>query len=186
MLVIMFIGGVVLLLLAGAAWGAWGIYDAWKLTGNGLKATAVVTRLDPYSTKHGIRHHPIVTFTTNKNIEVKIMLTEHCKAEMGHKVELLYDPDQPDKRFRVNTPASLWYAPALLIVITLVIAYPFWRELRKMLIAGQLIKDTRPAKVVKKSSLPPIAELNRRGTLPDSAKIPEKGQNAIKYGQKKL
>ncbi len=185
MLVIMFIGGLVLLLLGGALWGVWDLYDSWDLSKNGLKTTAVVTKLDPYSTKRGTRYHPIVTFSTNKNTEIKVMLATHCKAEKGYKVEILYDPEKPDKRFKVNTPQSLWYSTILFIVVLSGVAYPFWRELRKMLIAGQLIKDPRvSAKPRTKSSQPSIAELNRQAVLPEVATRQSRDPRNVKQGQK--
>jgi hypothetical protein len=65
-----------------------------------------------------------------------------------------------------------------------VIAFPFGLELRKMLIAAQLIKDPRTAKTFKNSSQPSIAELNRRAALSDNAKTKTKGQNYGKTGPK--
>jgi len=167
MLVIMFIGGCVSLMLAGTAWGLWGIYDGWQLTKTGIKTMAEVTDLSSYSTKNGIRHNPIITFSTADNKKHQVKLTEGCPAQKGLKIEVIYHAGSPESSVRVNSVQALFINPLILMVVTFAVATPFLIELRKMLIAGGLLRDPRPARPPQRSSgarKPSIAELNR--TMP--------------------
>ncbi len=167
MLVIMFIGGFITMMLACTAWGLWGIYDGWQLSRNGIKTTAEVTDISSYSTKKGTRHNPIITFTTADNKKHKVTLTEGCPAQKGLKIEIVYHAHNPEGSVRVNSARALFISPLMLAIISLVIATPFLIELRKMLIAGGLIKDPREVRPSQRSSgarQPRIAELNR--TMP--------------------
>lgn len=167
MLVIMFIGGCVSLMLAGTAWGLWGVYDGWQLTKTGIKTMAEVTDLSSYSTKNGVRHNPIITFTTADNKKHQVKLTEGCPAQKGLKIEVVYHAGNPEGSVRVNSTGALFIIPLTLVIVTIVVATPFLIELRKMLIAGGLLKDPRPTRQPQRPSgarKPSIAELNR--TMP--------------------
>ena len=167
MLVIMFIGGCVSLMLAGTAWGLWGIYDGWQLARSGIKTTAEVTDLSSYSTKNGVRHNPIITFTTADNKKHQVKLTEGCPAQKGLKIEVVYHAGNPEGSVRVNSAQALFINPLILIAVSLVVATPFLIELRKMMIAGGLLKDPRQTRQPQRPSgvrKPSIAELNR--TMP--------------------
>lgn len=170
MLVIMFIGGCVSLMLAATAWGLWGIYDGWLLARSGIKTTAEVTDISSYSTKNGVRHNPIITFISADNKKCKVTLTEGCPAQKGLKIEVVYHARNPEGSVRVNSARTLFISPLMLAMISFAVATPFLIELRKMLIAGGLLKDPRPARPARppqRSSgarKPSIAELNR--TMP--------------------
>lgn len=175
MLVIMFIGGCVSLMLAATAWGLWGIYDGWQLTKSGIKTMAEVTDISSYSTKNGVRHNPIITFISADNKKHKVTLTEGCPAQKGLKIEIVYHARNPEDSVRVNSARALFISPLLLAVIAFAVATPFLIELRKMLIAGGLLKDPRgsgPPRTSSGTRKPSIAELNR--------KIPADSQNQLK------
>ncbi|HNW12943.1 MAG TPA: hypothetical protein PKI71_16400 [Candidatus Rifleibacterium sp.] len=165
MLVIMFIGGCVSLMLAGTAWGLWGIYDGWQLTKTGIKTMAEVTDLSSYSTKNGVRHNPIITFTSADNKKHQVTLTEGCPAQKGLKIEVIYHAGSPEGSVRVNSVQALFINPLILIIVTFAVATPFLIELRKMLIAGGLLADPRlnaPQPKYSRSNQPSIAALNRQ------------------------
>lgn len=164
MLVIMFAGGFVCLLLAGTAWGLWEIYDGWQLAKTGIKTMAEVTDLSAYSTKNGVRHTPIITFTAADNKNYRVAISEGCPAQKGLKIEVIYHAGSPEGSVKVNSAQALFINPLILIVVTLAVATPFLIELRKMLIAGGLLKDprlNRPQPKYSRSNQPSIAELNR-------------------------
>lgn len=175
MLVIMFIGGCVSLMLAATAWGLWGIYDGWQLTRSGVKTTAEVTDISSYSTKNGVRHNPIITFTAADNKKYQVKLTEGCPAQKGLRIEVVYHARNPEGSVRVNSARTLFISPLMLAIISFAIATPFLIELRKMLIAGGLLRDPRPARQPQQSPgarKPSIAELNRT--------MPVQSQNQLK------
>ncbi len=164
MLIIMFIGGCVFLMLACTAWGFWEIYDGWQLSSTGIKTTAEVTDLSAYSTKRGVKYHPIITFTTAENKKIQVKMTESCPDQKGLKIDIVYHAGNPEGSVKVNSARALFVGPLLLAVISFVVALPFLIELRKMLIAGGLLPDPRlnaPQPKYSRSNQPSIAELNR-------------------------
>ncbi len=165
MLIIMFIGGCVLLMLACTAWATWDIYDGWQLSRTGIKTTAEVTDLSAYSTKRGVKYHPIITFTTAENKKIQVKMTESCPDQKGLKIDVVYHAGNPEGSVKVNSARALFIGPLLLAVISFVIALPFLIELRKMLIAGGLLRDPRlnaPQSRYSRSNQPSIADLNRQ------------------------
>ena len=92
-------------------------------------------------------------------------MTESCPDQKGLKIDVVYHAGNPEGSVKVNSARALFIGPLLLAVISFVIALPFLIELRKMLIAGGLLRDPRlnaPQSRYSRSNQPSIADLNRQ------------------------